>query len=168
MTPLDFFRDYFTPVSVCVGGAWYALTWFREQKRQERREMPALDAKLEVLPLSLAEDRVLVHLTMVYQNPGPFIVFFNSTTNQVCVYVLGQHMAFGPTYHKADLGEPLYVGRPYSSDSFAAEPNTESKTSMSFVVPHGKAYLFRWRTRRQDDLYSWTREKIVDLRNMHR
>ena len=165
MSFTTFFVDYFTPITVLIGGGWYFFNWILDQVRGRHRDMPALDAALGAQIGRLTKENAFVMLTKAWKNPGPYCVYFHSEESFVDVYEISPDLEPGAYNYRADFGDPVYKAHPFRGRNVSAEPKTTSEHAVSFVLPYHKLYFCRWRSRRRDDKYSWTRDAIVDLRD---
>ena len=165
---LKFLKDWVPTIGVLIGAFWILFKWIYEEALRVKKEMPALDGKLNESSMTLDKHKRLLTLEALWVNRSPNPIYFNYKDCKILIYkLMGEDLKLNAQIDfEKDLGNPIcshYFLQGKIKENYFFEPHTESVLVNNYVLEPG-LYAIRMVLYGIETHQIWWKEKIVDLR----
>ncbi len=169
---LEIVKDWLPTAAALVAGTWILLTWRLERRHQSITEMPAVfgEAIVQINPIDDA--KFLLTIYSNWNNSSPLPIYVDTEKTRIDVFSIPDDADLGPFDLKSINSGPQHRSYPFHDmDSFTFEPTRVNQVRGQFFLATGSLYgirvkIYRDRKRHGGKTYAWTREYVVDAREL--
>jgi hypothetical protein len=165
---INIIRDWITSGAVVVGGLWALWKFGYSERRQRKKEMPAITGHANAKVVKSMGDNAFVDFRSRWKNHSPMPVTIDPEKISVEVYSIKVADKPGFMNIPDELDKPEHSSCPFQGyRELVLEPGTDSVFKAYATLERERVYLVRWTVteKASNDPYFWDTESLLDLRS---